>query len=280
MNGDNKINFGDKLGFIVGFIAVIFTLYSFDPKIKSMELNVLLGIYSFNKILFIFLCSLGVSLYFYSLNYIRLDFPYLLKIKWLKFLESGGKIFYLLAFIYSLIIIILVILGFIFSWFSKDNFNFSQVLISSLLSTISGILAALFVSKQQKNNLSTFLEERKENKEKAFSEANYDFDNEKYNYVPIHLFKMILEKIESILVKEYGYGISKIPIFRLIRFALEKNIIKEEDYAFIQKLRKIRNQVAHSHTEKTPPLSKEKTKELFRETKQLTKKLDRILNKQ
>lgn len=277
MNDDNSISLGEKLAFIIGFIATLIALYSFNSQLKNINLDLLIGTYSLDKILHIFLILLGISLYFYALNCIRFDFPILLNIKALKNVEIGGHLFYFLAiFVYPLMLLILFSTNFVIDWFGQYmtisiDMNFPKGVLEGIITIIIAIITTIFTWKQSKETISMFIEIKSESEEDASIKANYDFENKKYNYVPIHLYEQIIQKLESIMGKDYGISISKIPHLKLLHFAYDRKILNKKDFEFIQYLRGLRN--SYAHAKNTHDLSKSEVRKLIEETNTIIKKL-------
>lgn len=277
MNENNNISLGEKIAFIISFIATLIALYSFNDQLKNVNINLLMGTYSLDNILLLFTLILGTSLYFYALNCIRFDFPALLNIKSLKYLEMGGRLFYFLAiFVYPLSLFILWIINLITIWLAQyidisiQNSNFLDVSAESL--SLAGIaLSAYFIYTQSRLTSLIFIEEKLEKLEDATLKANYDFENKKYNYVPIHLYERIIEKLEGVLVKEYGYSVSNVSKARLIRLALERKVLTEKDYAFIHHLRRLRNSIAHDQDSRD--LTEEEVRILINKTSAIIRRL-------
>src|ERR1700748_58011 len=89
-----QITFSDKLAFIVGFSTIILAFSSYKEQAQKIFLLPELSLFSLAGI---FLSMLFASTYLYGLNYIRYDFPSLLRIKWLRYIELTANILYLFA---------------------------------------------------------------------------------------------------------------------------------------------------------------------------------------
>lgn len=274
-----NINFSNKLEFIVGFFAIIFALTSFKDKLELIKLDILIGSFSLFSLISFFLGLLFVSIYLYALNYIRYDFPALLKIKWLSWLgyiEFLARLAYFITIIiFPLFLLITCCISSVIKVLPAIPSNFK-----TLLSEITGVVVALvFVLVSFIMQLLRFREEKSalmeklKEKERRFSlKAKNLYEKGSYDFFLLNIYNSLTKLIGSRLVEKYGLDIGRISSKALIDLAEKNKLISKNDLAFINDLRILRNQVAHGTL--TEKISKNKVEFFMNRINEIIDKLD------
>lgn len=269
-----SINFSTKLEFIVGFFAIIFALTTFKDKLELIKLDILIGSFSLYSLILFFSGLLFVSIYLYALNYIRYDFPAILKLKWLswlKYMEFLAHLAYFIAIISPLFLLITCCISFVIKLLPAIPSYFK-----TLLGLITGVLAAFILIVMQllrfREEKSTIMEELKEEELRFSLKAKNLYEKGLYDFVLLNLYNSLTKLIGSRLVEKYGLDIGRISSKTLIDLAEKNKLISKNDLAFINDLRILRNQVAHGTL--TEKINKNKAEFFMNRINEIIDKLD------
>lgn len=251
MNEDNlknEPNVSDRVSFIIGLFAAILALYPF----KEVAQNTTIGFFNWNISIYtlagFFLTLLFLSAYFYGLNSIRYGLDKLIKLRWLKFIETLASFLYFLAFIFPILIFLLWVVSIFFNFFIL-NFKQSQELIflfSNFISVLLGLLTfftANYIFRQKEKQLSEELDKMKKYYNDQFQKNSKGAD---YKLIILSLFQTLMTTLELVLTKEIGSGIKRMSTSRIIKIAQERGLITQQELNAILDLVVIRNQIAHN----------------------------------
>lgn len=269
-----NINFSAKLEFIVGFFAIIFALTTFKDKLELIKLDILIGSFSLYSLISFFLGLLFISIYLYALNYIRYDFPALLKIKWLSWLgyiEFLARLTYFITIIFPLFLLIMSCISSVIKLLPAIPSNFENllgVIIVFLTVLISFIMQLLRLREEE----SALMDELKEKVRRFSLEVKNLYEKRLYDLVLLNLYNILTKLIGSRLVKKYGLDIERISSKALIDLAEKNKLVSKNDLAFINDLRILRNQVAHGTL--TEKISKNKVEFFMNRINEIIDKLD------
>lgn len=269
-----SINFSTKLEFIVGFFAIIFALTTFKDKLELIKLDILIGSFSLFSLILFFSGLLFVSIYLYALNYIRYDFPALLRIKllsWLKYIEFLARLAYFIAIISPLFLLILCCISLVIKLLPAIPSDFKTHLgeITLVLALLVSFIMQLLRFREEK---STIMEKLKEEERRFSLKAKNLYKKGLYDFVLLNLYNSLTKLIGSRLVEKYGLDIGRISSKALIDLAEKNKLISKNDIAFINDLRILRNQVAHETL--TEKISKNKAEFFMNRINKIIDKLD------
>lgn len=240
-------NIIDKSGFVVGFLAAVFILYSFKDFFDRYRLDLGLFNLSLTNIVVGFIVLLLISMYLYAINYIRYDFPQLLYIKQLRYVEIAAHFIYLSALlIYPLLVVFVwVLYATIHSIYEPLNYEIKEiiaVIIYSIL-LITGLYSILKLLLKRKKYI---LSELKTERDIEINAIDYEkLNNNKYIAI-LEIYKAIIDSLKYELFVEAGLDSRKLHGSKVIKIAKELSIISEEDYNYLFKLNTIRNRIAHA----------------------------------
>lgn len=236
----DKFTVDRKSGFIVAFIAAAFTLKDFGQSSHVISFG-LFDIQIIN-ILYIFIGFLLISAYLYGLNYFLYDYPKLEIVT--KGSEKLATILYGFTFISPIILFILWILGYVYSYL---HLGFQTVeLLGTLTSTILGSLTLIFSFYRSAKKEEDLIEEL-ELRQRALIEEAEKVGNTNHPYsTVIIIYNAVLDGISANLVRKLGKEISKMPPTRLIMLARNYKLLDEPEIKTIDKLRQLRNELVHS----------------------------------
>lgn len=269
----NLINFNDKAGFIVGFFAAAIALYPLKEQLDLIRIDILIRSVSLTSIFIIGLGILFFAMWLYALNYIRYDFPSLLTIRWLHYIEIAAKAFYFISiFVYPFLILILFIVASIIKHLPEIPFGINQLIFTAGI--LMGVVLAFKFQIEEFKKKEDFLLRKIRERELELSAKAREFRSlDNYKYALLETYNSVVKGIEASLIRLHGSGVERIPQSELIRLALMRKVISEKEYEFIQRLRSIRNQVAHGEFES--PISRREVDVLLARAKILTTRLQR-----
>lgn len=269
----NNINFSNKVGFIIGFIAVIIALYPFKQTLDSIKINLLIVSPSLTLLIAIFLGLLFLSIYFYALNYIRYDFPSLLNIEWLRFIEFLAHLMYFIAFLYPLFVLAVWVLSLIINLFPQISIK-EVYYILLVLSSASLVLISIFIQILKIRGKEEELYERVKHFSKRSSEL---YQKGSHDFIFLYLYNSLVKLIQLKLTKRLGSDIDKISTIELIELAHRRKLISKDDLYFINELRALRNQVAHR--DRRDIFTKKKIEPFIKRANEISKKLGYRISK-
>ena len=239
-----EINFSDKTGFVVGFSALLIALFPY----KELAQSIIIPIFNFDvsiyKLAGTLLLMLFLSTYLYGLNYVRYDFPTILNFEILKYLELLAHIFYMLAFIFPVLIVILSAIS-SFIKIIPDLGLSNKVLLINLASSIvsiAGVLMSYYTYKTKEKDL---IKELTDFQSKIAEQVSKTEKVDKLSL--LNLYESILANLEALLVPHAGLAVQRITPNKIVRLASNKQILSFEDVAVIDDLRGLRNQIAHNN---------------------------------
>ena len=181
----------------------------------------------------------------YGLNYIRYDFPFLLNIRLLRFIEILAHLIYSAAFAFPFLVLLIWTLSLLFSLIPIIPVQVWSYLLNgvAIFYSVGAFVVSLIYYKTKQKNITDQLKE-----ETAQLSANLKLSNRDADipYKILSLYEIIISELKSSLAIKIGIDISRIPSFRLALTAMENKIINSKDYALIQDLRALRNKVAHN----------------------------------
>lgn len=244
---ENNINFSEKATFVVGFAALIIAFYPYKELAQNISIQIFGWDTSIYDLVGIFLLVLFFATYLYGFNYIRYDFPSILGVKWLSYIELLAHIVYMIAFVFPVFIIVLILISSLAKIipnsikFISDILNLTAI----ILSTISILYTGFRAYKNKKDDLiSELLEEQV-----RFSRET-DLSKELDYLTIINLYESIIASLELLLIPYIGISVRRISTPRIIRLASDKKIISSQESSVINDLRGVRNKIAHNQLPK------------------------------
>jgi hypothetical protein len=272
----NSINFSGKLEFIIGFIAILITLYQFRTSLDLIQINIIIGSFSLTNVIIGFSLLLFISFYLYAINYIRYDFPSLTDIEKLRYIEFFAHLLYFFALVaYPLIIFFLAGISYIISLFIQMPLSSSvELLIFGITSIVMSILSIILQTIEFKRREQMKMEGLDEIEKQFAINAKEAYEKGIYEPVFLYLYNSVVKLIQIRLVKKLGIDIERVPTWQLIEIAYKNNLITTEDAELIKDIRGIRNKVAHG--EKTIKITKDMTKNFIDKTEKILRKLNYV----
>ncbi|MFA5024487.1 MAG: hypothetical protein WC523_06060 [Patescibacteria group bacterium] len=242
----NGISYSEKTAFVVGFAALVIAFYPY----KELAENISIQIFNWNTSVYnlfgVFLLMLFFATYLYGLNYIRYDFPLILSIKWLSYIEPLAHIIYMVAFVSPIFIIFLIIISSLTNIIPGSN---QWILAASNITTVITAIISLYVGfRVYKNKKDDLINELSEERVRFSGET--DFSKGSDYLTILNLYESIVASLESLLVPYLGISIRRIPTSKVIRLASDKKIISFQEGNVINDLRGIRNKIAHNQLPK------------------------------
>lgn len=239
---NNSANFSDKAAFIIGFSALILAFYPYKEFAQKIMVKIFNWDISIYNLIGVFLLILFLTTYIYGLNYIRYDFPSILKIKCLNYIELLAHIMYMIAFTFPILVMLLVLISSL-TKFLPDSNQWILLTISNIATTIITTASLYIGIRTYKNKEADLIKELLEEQIK-FSE-NTDFSKGSDHLTILNLYESIILNMESLLIPHIGISIKKLSSFRVVELASNKKLISPQEVKIIKELRKIRNQIAH-----------------------------------
>jgi len=237
MNDFGKI----KIAFTVALLAALYTINPLILKIGVVGAEILGFNISVKLIYYLMLGCLGISVYFYSVQFISE--------KKIKYVQEAGDILYGVALSLppAFLSLFLAIKG--IALIGKDELT---TILSPLLGAIAGILS-FFLSSKFKGKITAMRrvsdakgEEKLEHT--YLTRAKQLFDDGYFDLSILETFKAI----ESALKRTLLFHDVEVEPGRFLsnfRKAKQLEILKSTDLEAIDKLRQLRNKVAHKETE-------------------------------
>ncbi len=266
------INFSSKVAFIVGFSALILALNTYQAQAK----NILIPLFGFSFSIFnltaIFLLLLFVSTYLYGVNYVRYDFPQLLNIKSLRYIEIFAHVLYSMAFALPFLVLLIWGLSVMAALIPSvpPQIWARSIDIFALAYAVTVTIAGSFYYMKKQQNV---VDELKEESIRLFNQSKLSGPENNIHVRILVIYQAIISELKSILADQIGLDVNSIASFRIASIALDKKIITNNDYALIQDLRGVRNKIAHNIDTVT---DSDNLQSLFHHANLLLTKLNRI----
>jgi len=264
----------DKSNFVVAFLAAVLALVVFEKNLKLMKVH--LGFYepTLFQIISLFSIFLGLSAYFYALDYIRYGTKFQNNFLF-RLIIPIADFLYVLSMIIPIGILIIWI-GNIFlnkmSGLIKEVKNNIYV-INSLFSVLIGILGSFFSLVYTKKRIIDLEKELSESfkiaRESRLEKANKFYAEKFYSVSILEAFKVLELTLRSRL-EEKGFRTKNLKIIDLSNLALKMGLITKNDLSYIKELRAMRNKVAHLDIS----FSKENADFVFKSVKNILDKLE------
>lgn len=234
-----------KIAFTVALLAALYTINPLILKIGGVGAIILGANISVKLIYYLMLGCLGVSVYFYSVQFISE--------KKIKYVQEAGDILYGIALSLPPAFLSLFVALKGIALIGKDELT---SILNPLLGLIAGILSS-FLSAKFKGKITAMRRASDAKGEEGLgqeylSRAKQLFDDGYFDLSILETFKAIESALKRTLLF-HGVEVEPGRFLANFRKAKQLEILNSTDLKAIDQLRKIRNKVAHKETEVEEP---------------------------
>lgn len=266
-----SIRFNDKIGFVIAFFTAIIALYPFKDKIDAYDIDILIGSFSLSSLVMVFLGLLFLSIYLYALNYIRYDFPRLLTVRYLKYVEYLAHLFYFVAvLVYPLFLLVMWGVSSLLELLSLKLYLLKDIFF--MVASVVFVLFSLIIQVKRFIERELELSEAMVEEERQFVLKTKEIYQEKiYGMTLMTVYAGLMKVIKLRLLKDFGLDVNRVDSRRLINLIDKHKLLSSEDITFLHDLRMIRNRMAHGELAKS--ITKEKAKAFIDRGNKIVRKL-------
>lgn len=230
-----------KIAFAVALLAALYTINPLILKIGGVGAQILEINISIKFIYYLMLGCLGISVYFYSIQFISE--------KKIKYVQEAGDILYGVALSLPPAFLSLVIAIKGIDLIGKEELT---KIVSPLLGLIAGILSTV-LSAKFKGKITTMrrvsdAKGEEELEHEYLSRAKQLFDDGYFDLAILETFKAIESALKRNLLF-HGVEVEPGRFLTNFRKAKQLEVLSSTDLKAIDQLRQIRNKVAHKETE-------------------------------
>lgn len=230
-----------KIAFTVALLAALYTINPLILKIGTVGAKILGVNISVKLIYYLMLGCLGISVYFYSVQFISE--------KKIKYVQEAGDILYGIALSLPPAFLSLFVALKGIDLIGKEELT---KLLSPLLAFVAGILSsflsAKFVGKITAMRRASDAKGEEELEQEYLSRAKQLFDDGYFDLSILETFKAIEAALKRTLLF-HGVEVEPGSFLANFRKAKQLEILNSTDLNAIDELRRIRNKVAHKETE-------------------------------
>lgn len=274
-------NSNGKVIFIIGFLALIFTLPNYKEILEPIE--IIFFTYGTNLyVLFLLMGSiLFLSVYLYAIDNLKYCSFNLAKLNILHRTGLVADVLYAIAIVVFPVIIIFLFVSSIIITYVKATNIISEDVAIFILGGIITLISMILIGTISKDVSNTTAEILNENIERAsaseaifISKAKEALDKKTYEYMILELNNSIEKSLYAKLAKKGLIMPNRnFPGTRIIKYAKNDNILNSDQQSLVNEIRTMRNKVAHGEFEES--ITKTKAEELFNNVHKLVADLNK-----
>jgi len=239
--------FIDKLGFLVGYAALCLALFSFKDELNSIIIPILLFNTTALQIVVVFVILLFIAIFIHSLFYIGLENIFLSRIGASKYLVYISEIIYVIVVAYYPLIAMLYFATMAFYKVSEMDIVLLTI-INGILAICSSICMICIIFKSVKTRFikeKNITDEINNLRKSELEDAELLLNRGDFEMMIIKSYNALVNTIKNRTARKYGTLITNTNPLALINLAKQDNIININDFNYINRIRILRNNIAH-----------------------------------